>query len=125
MYRQNKDSAEKRSRKGLVSHFLWDRIRSDKTKLAITWVEVEPGARQRPHHHEPEQVYVIVQGKGKMEVAGETAVVTAGDLVHIPSNATHGIVNTGAELLVYVSAATPPFDLTEAYDRGQLREQNY
>lgn len=125
MYTQNKANAAQRERKGLTSYFMWDRQQNEHTKLAITWVEVVPGSRQRPHHHEPEQVYVIVQGQGIMEIDGEKQSVTTGDLIYIPSNATHGITNHGDELLVYVSAATPAFDLVDAYDRGQLQTQNY
>lgn len=129
MYQKSKDSAPRRRRHGLTSIFLLDRNsdvgRETASNLAVTWVELEPGGAQIPHHHAPEQVYVIVQGRGQMRVGAETQPVNAGDLVFIPPNAVHGLQNTGAETLVYVSAATPPFDLTEAYDRGQLQASHY
>jgi mannose-6-phosphate isomerase-like protein (cupin superfamily) len=84
--------------------------------LTVTWVEVPPGAEQRAHsHEEAEQVYVIVRGRGRMTVAGDTAEVGEGDLVFIPPATQHGIVNDGGETLVYVSAASPPVSLTELY----------
>ena len=125
MYTINISSSQKRERNGLTSYFLLDRRNEMGTKLAITWVKVVPGGRQILHHHAPEQVYVIVQGEGEMQVDAETRLVRAGDLIYIPSNAEHGIVNTGDAVLAYVSAATPPFDLTEAYDRGQLQPGSY
>jgi mannose-6-phosphate isomerase-like protein (cupin superfamily) len=125
MYQRSKNDVSRRVRSGLTSHFLLDRNSGVATRLAVTWVEVEPGAAQIPHHHAPEQVYVIVQGTGKMQVGDETQPVSAGDLVFIPPDVVHGLVNTGPDLLVYVSAATPPFDLTEAYDRGQLQAARY
>ena len=70
-------------------------------------------------------MYVIIAGRGQMTVGDETHAVAAGDLVYIPSDAPHGIENTGAETLRYVSAATPAFDLVEAYDRGQLTPDAY
>ena len=129
MFITSKANAQKRERNGLTSFFLLDR-RSEvatgvETDLAVTWVTVEPGGRQIPHHHEPEQVYVIVQGEGEMQVGSETQLVHAGDLVYIPSDLEHGIVNRGNDVLTYISAATPPFDLTEAYDRGQLQSESY
>lgn len=94
---------------GLVSHILHSQRDADDTDLTITWVDVEPGARQVVHDHEPEQVYVVVAGEGRMTVGDDDRAVEAGDLVHIPANTDHGIENTGAETLEYVSAATPAF----------------
>ena len=125
MFITSKTNAQKRERNDLTSYFLLDRRSEVETDLAVTWVTVEPGGRQIAHHHEPEQVYVIIQGAGEMQVGAETQLVQAGDLVYIPSNLAHGIVNTGNEVLTYISAATPPFDLTEAYDRGQLQSESY
>ena len=125
MFTISQTKAQKRERNGLTSYFLLDRRSEVDTDLAVTWVTVVPGSRQIPHHHDPEQVYVIIQGKGEMQVGTETRLVSAGDLVYIPANVAHGIVNTGDEMLAYISAATPPFDLTEAYDRGQLQAESY
>lgn len=79
----------------------------DDTALTVTWVAVEPGAEQIAHSHGPEQVYVVVAGEGRMRVDDEQCDVSAGDAVHVPSGATHGVANTGDEPLEYVSAATP------------------
>ena len=121
----SKENAQNRERNGLTSYFLLDKRSEVETDLAVTWVTVAPGGRQILHHHEPEQVYVIIQGEGEMQVGAETQLVYVGDLVYIPSNADHGIVNMGDGVLAYISAATPPFDLTEAYDRGQLQSESY
>jgi mannose-6-phosphate isomerase-like protein (cupin superfamily) len=84
--------------------------------LTVTWVDVPPGAEQRPHSHsESEQVYVIVRGRGRMQLAGDEEEVGEGDLVFIPPAAEHGIVNDGSETLVYVSAASPPVSMEELY----------
>jgi mannose-6-phosphate isomerase-like protein (cupin superfamily) len=84
--------------------------------LTVTWVDVPPGAEQRAHlHAEAEQVYVIVRGRGRMQVAGDVEEVGEGDLVFIPPGAEHGIVNDGSETLVYVSAASPPVSMEELY----------
>jgi mannose-6-phosphate isomerase-like protein (cupin superfamily) len=88
--------------------------------LSVTWVEVPPGAEQRSHsHEEAEQVYVIVRGSGTMTVSGDKETVQAGDLVFIPAASDHGIRNDGPDLLVYVSAASPPVSMEELY-RTQL-----
>jgi len=88
--------------------------------LAITWVDVPPGAEQRAHSHEDsEQVYVIVRGRGRMVMAGDEEGVGEGDLVFIPPATDHGIINDGEEALVYVSATSPPVSMEELY-QGQL-----
>jgi quercetin dioxygenase-like cupin family protein len=121
MHVSSNASSPKREHEGLLSHVLLERGDAPGANLAVTWVRVEPGSRQRPHSHDPQQVYVIVEGEGRMQVGEETRDVTRGDLVFIPPGAEHGIVNTGDGALVYVSSATPAFDITALYDSGELR----
>ena len=105
---------------GLISHRLHSQHEVAETDLTITWVDVEPGARQVRHEHDPEQVYVILSGTGVMTVGDDERTVAAGDLVHIPANTEHGLENTGDRTLEYVSAATPAFpaaEVDEFYDR--------
>ena len=84
--------------------------------MTVTWVDVPPGTEQRAHSHpDAEQVYVIVRGRGRMSIAGDTEEVAEGDLVFIPPATQHGIVNDGAETLVYISAASPPVSMEELY----------
>jgi mannose-6-phosphate isomerase-like protein (cupin superfamily) len=101
----------------LRSHFLMDAGDLGSRNLSITWVDVPPGAEQRAHSHEDsEQVYVIVRGRGRMQVAGDEEDVGEGDLVFIPPATDHGIKNHGEESLVYVSAAAPPVSMEELYE---------
>jgi len=125
MFVQRKQAAEKRKRSGLTSYFMFGRGDAGEDALAVTWVDVLPHSKQRLHNHPEVQVYVIIAGQGLMHVAGESQQVQAGDLVYIPSNAMHGIDNTGAATLSYVSAANPAFDLPFAYDKGQLTPAAY
>ena len=107
----------------LRSHFLLDAGDLGSRNLTVTWVDVPPGGEQRAHSHpDSEQVYVIVRGSGRMHVSGDTEQVGEGDLVFIPPAAEHGIVNDGSELLVYISAASPPVSMAELYSE-QLAPQ--
>ena len=126
MFVRSKADAEKRERSGLVSHFMLGRGDVDSDALAVTWVDVEPGAKQRLHNHPEVQVYIIVAGAGRMQVSDELREVKAGYLIFIPSSAFHGIENTGDTLLSYISAAHPAFEsLQFAYDKGQLTPDAY
>ena len=113
--------APKRIRNGLVSYILLQHGDTRSNQLAVTWVEIQAGHKQQPHSHTPEQAYIIVAGCGKMQVGDELSDVNPGDLIFIPSNVTHSIENTGSEMLVYVSASVPAFDLEALYDSGQLK----
>jgi mannose-6-phosphate isomerase-like protein (cupin superfamily) len=120
MYVKDLSSATKREVDGLVSHILLEEGDAPGGELSITWVDVEPGSEQKPHSHGPQQVYVITRGTGRMKVGNDERDVATGHMVFIPPNTEHGIVNTGDEVLTYVSAATPAFPVTELYDAGQL-----
>jgi mannose-6-phosphate isomerase-like protein (cupin superfamily) len=112
--RLSEAAVEERGR--LRSHFLLDAGDLGSKNLSVTWVDVPPGAEQRPHSHpDSEQIYVIVRGSGRMQVAGDTEQVGEGDVVFIPPAAAHGIKNEGPEPLVYVSAASPPVSMAELY----------
>jgi quercetin dioxygenase-like cupin family protein len=121
---RHKAAADQRERNGLISHFMLGRG-DGVDALAVTWVDVAPGSYQKIHHHPEVQVYVIVAGTGMMHVGEAEQQVSAGDLIFIPSDVPHGITNNGAGSLSYISAATPAFDLEEAYDRGQLTPEAY
>jgi mannose-6-phosphate isomerase-like protein (cupin superfamily) len=120
MYVSDLSTAPKRELDGLVSHILLEEGDAPGGELSITWVDVEPGGEQKPHSHGPQQVYVITRGSGRMKVGDEEREVREGQMVFIPPETEHGIVNTGEGVLTYVSAATPAFPVTDLYDAGQL-----
>jgi mannose-6-phosphate isomerase-like protein (cupin superfamily) len=120
VYVTDLSSAPKREIEGLVSHILLEKGDAPGGELSVTWVEVAPGSEQKPHCHDPQQVYVITGGQGRMKVGEDEREVREGQMVFIPPNQEHGIVNTGEETLTYVSAATPAFEVTDLYDAGQL-----
>ena len=121
MFTSSVETVPARQRGELVSYLMLQKGEMQ-TAMTVTWVDIEPGGSQRLHSHDPQQVYVIVSGRGRMQVGDEEREVGRGELVLIPSWAQHGIVNVGAERLTYVSAATPAFDLEVVYDEGQLAE---
>ena len=121
MFKRSLTESPKRIRPGLVSHILLQSGDTPTDNLAIAWVEVEPGSNQQPHHHMPEQAYVIVDGNGRIKLGSEIADVQAGDLLYIPSNVEHAVENTGPEKLIYISVTVPAFDIKALYDTGRLK----
>ena len=103
----SKHTARTYSRDGIKSYLLASEITTDARKLTTTLVEMNPEGIQHLHSHEQEQCYFIIEGEGEMIVGEETAKVSPGDCIFIPSNEQHGLKNTGDEILKYLSAASP------------------
>jgi mannose-6-phosphate isomerase-like protein (cupin superfamily) len=75
---------------------LVDRTTSEIELCSLAEEVLPPGATVGRHHHvETEEVYYLLEGRGRMTVAGETREVAAGDAVFIPRGATHTLENTG------------------------------
>ncbi len=63
----------------------------------VARVRLEPGCHVAPHHHVSEQIAIIVSGRVRWNL-GEKGTseyreveVTGGQVVHLPSNFTHGV----------------------------------
>ena len=121
MFKKSLSEALRRIRPGLMSHILMQEGDTATNNLSIAWVEVEPGSQQQPHHHAPEQAYIVVSGRGRIKVGDETAEVQEGDLLYIPPNVEHAVENNETGKLVYVSVTVPAFDIGALYDTGQLK----
>jgi mannose-6-phosphate isomerase-like protein (cupin superfamily) len=75
---------------------LIDRTTSEIELCSLAEEVLPPGAAVGRHHHlETEEVYYLLEGRGRMTVAGETREVAAGDCIYIPRGATHSLENTG------------------------------
>ena len=117
MFVKSKDEAPRREFDGLRSHFLLQPGDGTDSNLVVTWVDVPAGASQMKHSHSPEQVYVVISGHGRMHVGEESRELKKGEMAYVPPEEEHYIVNTGEEVLTYLSAATPSFDVASYYDR--------
>jgi mannose-6-phosphate isomerase-like protein (cupin superfamily) len=68
-----------------------------------------PGqSTQRHYHRLSEEIYLIVEGGGTLEVDGETADVFAGDAVLIPPGAPHTITG-GPDGARFLCCCAPPY----------------
>jgi mannose-6-phosphate isomerase-like protein (cupin superfamily) len=75
---------------------LIDRTTSEIELCSLAEEVLPAGAAVGRHHHlETEEVYYLLEGRGRMTVAGETREVSAGDAIFIPRHATHTLENTG------------------------------
>lgn len=114
MHIQPLNSAPVNERGGQKSYLLLGGEQFGAKNVAITWVDCAPGSMQAVHGHpDNEQVYVIVRGRGVMQVGDEMQEVSEGTLIFIQPGAAHAIKNTSDAPLVFVSATSPPFDLDQ------------
>ncbi len=76
---------------------------------SLAEASLEPGtATQRHYHARSEEIYLIVEGGGELEVDGERREVAAGDAVLIPPKAWHELTagRSGVRLLC---CCVPPY----------------
>ncbi|HZO50559.1 MAG TPA: cupin domain-containing protein [Gaiellaceae bacterium] len=76
---------------------------------------LEPGQATRRHvHRRSEEIYLVLEGGGRMEVDGEERDVAAGDAILIPPGAWHTLAagDEGARLLCCCS---PPYTHEDTY----------
>ena len=104
-----KEQAPQYERDGIRSFLLVAESTVGANHITTSLVEMAPGGIQRPHHHDTEQCYMVLEGSGIMEVDGERAEIGPGDTVFIPSSSVHGLVNNGGTTMKYLSAGSPAF----------------
>jgi mannose-6-phosphate isomerase-like protein (cupin superfamily) len=76
---------------------------------SLAEASLEPGAATRRHYHaRSEEIYLVVEGSGLLEVDAETREVTAGDAIVLPPGSWHELTahGTGVRLLC---CCVPPY----------------
>jgi mannose-6-phosphate isomerase-like protein (cupin superfamily) len=82
--------------------------------LAEAWLE--PGqATQRHYHARTEEIYVVLDGAGEMEVDGDRRPVGPGDAILIPPGAWHEIRAEGSEPLRFLCCCAPPYSADDTF----------
>jgi mannose-6-phosphate isomerase-like protein (cupin superfamily) len=110
----------------LRSHILMDAGELGSRNLSVTWLVVPAGVEQTLRsHEEAEQVYVVVDGAGRMSVAGDTQEVAVGDLILVPPATDHAISNGGGAELALLSVQSPPVAVSELYGRQMAEVAGY
>lgn len=80
--------------------------------FALGYGVLAPDGGQVPwHHHEQEEVYFVIEGRGEICVGGERGELAAGQAVHVPSQVFHQLTNVGDEPLHFVYVYCPGGDV--------------
>ena len=98
---------------------------SDDDDASIARARLEVGKTTRWHRLDGiAERYVILQGRGSVEIGGMAATdVAVGDVVLIPSMCRQRITNTGTEELIFLAICTPRFSYGAYEDIDNNPEQ--
>ena len=70
---------------------------------------LEPGQAQKVHTHGgSDKVYLVVEGRPHIMLAGEEREMAADEAVLCPAGAEHGVANRSSERVVLLVVTTPP-----------------
>jgi quercetin dioxygenase-like cupin family protein len=76
---------------------------------SLAEASLEPGAATRRHFHaRSEEIYLIVEGGGELEVDGDRRQVAPGDAILIPPTAWHGLT-AGPQGATLLCCCVPPY----------------
>jgi mannose-6-phosphate isomerase-like protein (cupin superfamily) len=93
---------------GGVAHMILD-TRHLQTLMFLAHASVAPGKKLIGHVDPMEEIYIIQNGRGRMQVGDEVCEVTSGEAIHIPIGHFHELINTGKEdLKILVVAGLIP-----------------
>lgn len=80
-------------------------------KQSLAEARLKPGQQTTPHYHpDTEEIYYILTGQGRMQLADELRDVVVGDAIAIPPGMTHQITNTGSEMLIFLCCCAPGYE---------------
>lgn len=83
-------------------------------RQSLAEAALEPGqSTQRHFHRQSEEIYVVLDGEGDLEIDGETRRVGPGDAALIPPGAWHEICAVGA--LRFLCCCAPPYSHEDTY----------
>lgn len=85
--------------------------RTESAEITLGMAALDPGEELPLHSHPQAETCIVLSGNGRFEVEGETTPVEASQIVFIPGNARHRIVNDGEKPLTFLFAfAANSFD---------------
>lgn len=102
------------TRDGSTIRSILDRTNAPVEMQSLAEASLPAGcATQRHFHKASEEFYFVLEGRGLMEINGETGEVKPGDAILIPRHAWHQI--TAREPLRFLCCCAPPYAHEDTY----------
>jgi quercetin dioxygenase-like cupin family protein len=67
---------------------------------SVVYFEIDPGDNCGRHTHNTEEVIVVLDGEGEVEIGGERRSLQVGTLAHVPAFTPHNVHGTGGTLRI-------------------------
>ncbi len=78
---------------------------------SVAYIAIPPGKSSLPHYHPvAEESYHILQGKARMRVGDEVAILVPGQSVLIPPQMPHQITSIGETDLAFLAFCVPAWE---------------
>ena len=78
---------------------------------SLAEARLPPGKQTTPHFHPAtEEIYYILEGRGRMQIGDEVRLVGPGDAIAIPPGAIHTIENPSQQTLKFLCCCAPAYD---------------
>jgi mannose-6-phosphate isomerase-like protein (cupin superfamily) len=107
--RSRADAEPFTTKDGSTIRVLLDRDAGGASNQSLAEASLEEGrSTQRHHHAETEEIYVVLEGRGEMEVDGERREIGPGDAVLIPAGAWHELHARGGPMR-FLCCCAPPY----------------
>jgi mannose-6-phosphate isomerase-like protein (cupin superfamily) len=107
--RSRADAAPFTTKDGSTIRVLLDRVAGGAMNQSLAEASLEEGrSTQRHYHAATEEIYVVLEGRGEMEVEGERREVGPGDAVLIPAGAWHELQAHGGPMR-FLCCCAPPY----------------
>src|ERR1051325_6893776 len=99
---------------GSTIRSILDRTNAPVEKQSLAEARMPAGGRTERHYHKvSEELYLILEGAGEIELDGERRMVGPGDAVLIPSGVWHTIMAT--EPIRFLCCCAPPYAHEDTY----------
>ena len=102
------DSGDARLHDGRVIAVKTTPARGTASAIVVGCAALPPGYSTPAHHHESEEVAVVLSGAGKVEIDGVDYPVREGTVLVTPSNSTHVTTSDDSGPLVILWFYSPP-----------------
>jgi mannose-6-phosphate isomerase-like protein (cupin superfamily) len=108
--RSREQAAPFTTKDGSTIRVLADATLGGAARQSLAEASLEPGqATQRHYHARTEEIYVLLEGEGELEVDGSREHVRPGDAVLIPAGAWHQIRADDGAPLRFLCCCAPPY----------------
>lgn len=78
---------------------------------SLAEARVAPGIVTEAHYHRlTEEIYYVLEGRGRMTIDGHSREVGPGDAIAIPPGAVHQIENLCETMLTFLCCCAPPYE---------------